>query len=146
MMYFNTLVTSQAEGSHAVLEQILGTSSGNMLQVLDDIKLILASQLTRHEVEINFHKSRIMDHHNIEVFTHLKGKISPRALNLMLKQHDVLQLQHLEVCSRVFKTTTGLLCSHNMQRSLESGVLPTHDDIHHQTPAPQTPYSFYSHV
>ncbi|KAA6413218.1 MAG: hypothetical protein FRX48_02962 [Lasallia pustulata] len=83
VIHFNTLVTSRAEGSHAVQKQALGTSSGDLLQVLDDIKLILAGQLARHEAESNLRRSRIMDHHNIEVFTHLKGKTSPHGLNLM---------------------------------------------------------------
>ena len=130
VMHFNTLVTSRAEGSHAVLKQALGTSSGDLLQVLDDIKLILTSQLAKHETEINLRRSRVMDHHNIEVYTHLKWKISPHALNLMLKQYDVLRTQPPEACSGVFRATTGLLCSHDMQRSIESGVLPTPDDIH----------------
>ena len=58
-MHFNTLVTSQAEGSHAVLKQALGTSNGDLLQVLDDIKLILISQLAKHETEINLRRSRV---------------------------------------------------------------------------------------
>ena len=134
-MHFDTLVTSQAEGSHADLKQALETSSGDLLQVMNDIKLILTSQLAKHETEINLQRSRVM------VFTHLEWKISPHTLNIMLKQYDVLRTQPPEACSGVFRATTGLLCSHDMQRSLESGVLPPPDDIHHHwhlhtTPSP----------
>lgn len=53
VMHFNTLITSQAEGSHSIQKQALETSSGDLLQVLSDIKLILTSQLAKHKTEIN---------------------------------------------------------------------------------------------
>ena len=46
--HFNTIVTSRAEGSHHVLKQALGTSGGDLLQVLEDIKLILTRQTSQY--------------------------------------------------------------------------------------------------
>ena len=46
--HFNTIVTSRAEGSHHVLKQALGTSGSDLLQVLEDIKLILTHQTSQY--------------------------------------------------------------------------------------------------
>ena len=48
VMHFNTLVTSCGEGSHAVLKRAFGTSSGDLLQNLEDIKLLLTNQLHQY--------------------------------------------------------------------------------------------------
>ena len=48
----------------------------------------------------------------------------------MRKQYDILRIEPSEICSEVFRATTGLLCSHDMRRSLEIGVLSISEDIH----------------
>ena len=70
-MHFNTLVTSCGEGSHAVLKQAFGTSSGDLLQNLEDIKLLLTNQLHQYTSWVEQARTCMGDHHNIEVFTHL---------------------------------------------------------------------------
>ena len=130
-MHFNTLVTSRGEGSHAVLKRAFGTSNGDMLQCLDGIKLLLANKLHQHISRVNRAMTRFGDHHNIEPFRQLRRRISPEALNLMLKQWDKLRRgPELPACIGAFHRTTGLLCSHELQRCLETGILPTPDDIH----------------
>ena len=131
VMHFNTLVTSRGEGSHAVLKRAFGTSSGDLLQVLEDIKLLLTNQLHQYTSRVERARTRMGDHHNIEIFRQLGRRISPEALNLMLKQWDMNSRgPEPPACSGVFHRTTGLLCSHELQRCVETGVLPTPDDIH----------------
>ena len=89
VMHLNTLVTSRGEGSHAVLKQAFGTSSGDLLQSLEDIKLLLTNQLYQYMSLVERARTRMGDHHNIEVFRHLGQRISPEALKLMLKQWDM---------------------------------------------------------
>ena len=131
VMHFNTLVTSCGEGSHSVLKRAFGTSSGDLLQVLEDIKLLLSNQLHQYTSRIERARTRMGDHHNIEVFRQLGRRVSPEALNLMLKQWEMTRRgPEPPACSGVFRRTTGLLCSHELQQCVETGVLPTPDDIH----------------
>ena len=47
-MHFNTLMTSCSKGSHTVLKWAFEMSFRDLLQVLEDIKLLLTNQLHQY--------------------------------------------------------------------------------------------------
>lgn len=122
MLHFGTTTTSRGEAGHAALKRQLGSSTGDLKTVVDDIKLLLMNEYRNHIEKLNEDKMRLLMELRKPVFQHLIVHITSVALRKIMPQYQLLtgQPTALLPCTRTFTTTTDLPCSHKIQERLFS--------------------------
>ena len=125
--------TSRVEGAHAGLKAWLQSSQGDLKRVKECTELLLVAQQKAFKGKLAAAAMRTPHSVNIPDFLALIGHVTPSALQLMLPELRLAKSDREEdrkPCTKVFRATMGLPCSHAMrERFLVNGVLIP-DDLH----------------
>ena len=120
------------EGSHSALKGYLQVSTGDLHAVVERIGLLLAKQAVEARAARAQAYTRIAGNLRITLFADLVGLVSPIALRELLAQRATLvaAVEDPSPCTRVFRTTMGLPCSHEMADRVRSGRSLSPGDLH----------------
>ena len=120
-MHFGHRVTSRVEGSHNVLKGYLQVSTGDLKFVLDNIQIMLLAQHMEIEGQISSAKLHPGHDLQIELFSEVLGRVTPFALRKILQQHRIMRSPKFNSkCSRLFQSSMGLLCAHQLKQLHDS--------------------------
>ena len=125
--------TSRVEGAHAGLKAWLQTSQGDLKKVKESTELLLVAQQEGYKGQLAAAAMRTPHQVNVPAFHALIGHVTPAALQLMLPQLRLAKSGREEdrkPCTKVFRTTMGLPCSHVMRDRFESNGVLLPNDLH----------------
>ena len=130
-MHFGNTVTSMVEGAHHCLKQALGTSTGDMKHVVDEMEKLLRNQRMDFVGRRSISQATIQLQYHRAFLSEIKSQTTPQALDLIILQYKkVAKLQdneELEPCTGSFKRIYGLPCAHDIQSVLNNnGRLQIH--------------------
>ena len=120
VLHFNTTTTFREEGGHATLKRHLGTSTGDLKTVVDDIELLLNNQYHNYKLNLDETKMRYPFELNKPVFREIRAYVTPHAIRKIDAQYKLLvdAATALPACTETFTASTGLPCSHKIQERL----------------------------
>ena len=125
--------TSRVEGAHVGLKAWLQTSQGDLKKVKESTELLLVAQQEGFKGQLAAAAMRTPHQVNVVAFHALIGHVTPAALQLMLPQLRLAKSDREEdrkPCTKVFRTTMGLPCSHVMRDRFDSNGVLRPDDLH----------------
>jgi hypothetical protein len=132
-LHFGILTTSRVEGSHSVLKGYLQVSTGDLHAVAERMGLLVANQAIEARAGKARALTRIGGNLRIPLFVELIGLVSPIALRQLLEQRRKLTGDRPTVaapCTRVFRATMGLPCSHEIADRVRAGGSLSPRDLH----------------
>lgn len=131
-LHFGNTVISRAKGGHAVLNKQLGNSTGDVKKVADEISLLLTNQIHNHSLAMASAQLRYPTELRLPIFQELAAHVTPYALRLIFPQYKLVTERStaLTSCTKVFSTTTGLPCSHQIQERLYRNENLMLEDVH----------------
>ena len=133
-LHLGSVVTSRAEGAHAMLKKYLQVSTGDLYAVYHKIDMALEHQ--HREIEAQASSERIATPHvqNIPFFSPLLTKISLFALkkcyDQYLKVMKATPEDPLHPCRGSFTQTMGMPCAHKINDRLQRNQTLQLGDFH----------------
>lgn len=119
-LHFGHKATSTGEGAQGKLKRWLLTRTNDLKTVVIEVRDLIVSE--QEEIRIHHEEQKMQLHptQRIGPFRYLIGNVSPVALNLMYDQWKMITNAPtcLQKCTRVFATTMGLPCKHEIQNSM----------------------------
>ena len=133
ILHFGKLVTSTAESGHWGIKQGLESSLGDLETVVQKIQFKLNNQLQElHLLHENQRAGAMLPQHNAPIFRYLHYEVSIYAIEYMYQQWRQLTKEPtcLSPCTRIFRTTMGLPCKHQIQTLLFAKEALKRDHLH----------------
>jgi hypothetical protein len=113
---FGHHVSSTGEGAHSELKSYLNTSTGSLLHIAEAIELWVNSKKHQYDEKVGYATMRVSYEHNIPLLKNLIHRVSPYALNLILKQLALLNKEDFNIVYlKRFLKSYGLPCAHQLQ-------------------------------
>lgn len=110
---FHEHTTNRAEAMHASLKSYLNTTNSTLLQLVGYVDEIIRSQ--EFEIKKSFEDSLIvtMNHHKVPWLDNLRGRVSHKALDLLVGENKKLYylLKNHESCNCQLRKSCGLPCA-----------------------------------
>lgn len=148
VLHFNTTTTSRGEGGHAVLKRHLGSSTGDLKTVVDQLDLLLQKEYTDFKLNLDVAKKRYPLDLNKPIFQQIRAYVTPHAIRKINAQYELLTERPtaLPPCTKTFTTSVGLPCSHKIQERLYAGECLLLEDVHlhwrfHRPPPTADPHA-----
>jgi len=133
-LHLGNWATSRVEGSHAVLKQYIGGSTGDILFVFERINNALQDQ--HYTLSSNLAEDRIktLNFCSHYLYSNISKRTSRYSISLISNQATIAKRATPEAplsnCTNIFTRTMGLLCAHRIARLLiEHQPIPL-SDIH----------------
>ena len=133
ILHFGKLTTSTAESGHWGIKQGLESSLEDLATVVQSIHTKLDDKLQEIHLHHEDQKSGAMlAAHNAPIFRYLRFEVSINAIEYMFLQWEQLTKEStcLPHCTRVFRTTMGLPCKHELQEFLYAKEPLKRDHLH----------------
>jgi hypothetical protein len=118
---FGEKVSSRGEGAHAGLKAALGhRTQGSLFDVVNRIEQMVVRQHATVKDGLLMSYSRVRQAHRIPEFAQLHHKVTPMALDHILKQMKLAKANSNKVsrCTGAFTAQFGLPCYHELDRLL----------------------------
>lgn len=113
VLHFGNLVTSRAEGKHAVIKKWISVSSGDLRDVYKKLMLSVEHQEQEIRRALAYDRATTRIPHQQAIWAGVRRKLSHYALNKVEREVD--KARHpgpLPVCTGSFHSTLGLPCAH----------------------------------
>lgn len=121
---FKQHTNNRVESQHALLKSYLRSKRSTMDKFIPVINTMVLSQEKAIKQSFTDSKIRVMNHHNIELFSMILGFVSHSALEHLTKETDRLQklLDSHYPCGCRLYNSCGLPCACRIQNYLQTGI------------------------
>ena len=108
-------VTSRIEGAHAELKQHLRISTGNLLDVVESIHLLIKNKTEKIVESLVTAKQRTPFCLRKPYFEDVISLVTPTALAHIQGQVELAEASDFDICSGGFRSSMGLSCKHEIK-------------------------------
>ena len=123
VLHFDTTTTSRVEAMHRVLKALLKFATGDLGHVVDCVETMNVNQIKAYTTKLDQEKMKKLRAFDHNVFRDVVGRVSPHSLYKIEPQWKLVKAesphQPLPPCTKVFKTTKGLPCAHDIKEAMK---------------------------
>ena len=128
--------TSRGEGQHGILKNELGTSRGDIKDVVDKFRLLLRRTNSEIRASLSQESQKFVQRFEPSIFSKVIKKVSIYALDRVLGQYFLLkppkgeEIVTLQPCSHLFRAAWGLPCVHEIKERIDTNKPLEPEDFH----------------
>jgi hypothetical protein len=132
--YLGNWATSRVEGSHAIVKQYIGGSTGDILFVFERINNALEAQHYTLSSDLAEDKIKTLNFCSHFLYSNITKRTSRYSISLISNQATIAKRATPEAplskCTNIFTRTLGLLCAHRIASLLSTYQPIPLSDIH----------------
>lgn len=120
---FGQRTTNRVESQHSNLKRFLRSPNSTLASLVGFVNEIVQAQEVKMKHDFETSLIKTMGHHKLPIFDNLRGKVSHKALDLLVEEKDKIRVMRDKnmTCGHQLWTSCGLPCACNISKYYNTG-------------------------